>query len=384
MFSLLIEEKMKGVGAAFLTDFFIVLILLIFFVSLIVKKVGWWPQFTSYSPTLLTSMGILGTFAGIITGLLEFDTDSKNIDASIPLLLDGLKTAFISSLAGMSASIIYRVVATLPLMKPKRNHIEIESIGINELYAAMNTQTHGVDKIYKALGGDGERSIANQFSNLHRYLVEKDNTTQDVLQNINQANIKSTNLLELNRQTFDGFQNTLWNELRKFAEMLSESASKHVIDALNNVIADFNNNLTEQFGDNFKKLNEAVAQLITWQDQYKSQLLEMNAQYQQGVQAITTTGQSVATIELNSQKIPVNMEKMRNTMELLQKQIEDIENHLTGLANLRTKAEEMQPAFRRQLEEVIQTTKEANNSISNAMKSNAESLVKSSTDFKKK
>lgn len=45
------------------------------------------------------ALGILGTFTGIIIGLLNFDTES--IDTSIPVLLDGLKTAFITSIVGM-------------------------------------------------------------------------------------------------------------------------------------------------------------------------------------------------------------------------------------------------------------------------------------------
>ena len=39
-----------------------------------------------YIPTFMTSLGILGTFLGIVIGLIEFDTN--NIDHSIPFLLD--------------------------------------------------------------------------------------------------------------------------------------------------------------------------------------------------------------------------------------------------------------------------------------------------------
>ncbi len=45
------------------------------------------------------ALGILGTFIGIIIGLLNFNTES--IDTSIPVLLGGLKTAFITSIVGM-------------------------------------------------------------------------------------------------------------------------------------------------------------------------------------------------------------------------------------------------------------------------------------------
>jgi septation ring formation regulator EzrA len=48
--------------------------------------------------------GIILTFYGIWLGLAGFDV--TNIEASIPALLSGLKTAFSSSLAGLSASMV--------------------------------------------------------------------------------------------------------------------------------------------------------------------------------------------------------------------------------------------------------------------------------------
>lgn len=55
-----------------------------------------------YFPTLVSTLGVLGTFWGITKGLMAFDT--SDLDQSIPDLLDGLKTAFFTSLAGMIGS----------------------------------------------------------------------------------------------------------------------------------------------------------------------------------------------------------------------------------------------------------------------------------------
>ena len=57
-----------------------------------------------YFPTFVSTLGVIGTFYGITIGLLSFDTG--NLDQSIPGLLDGLKTAFFTSLAGMIGSMI--------------------------------------------------------------------------------------------------------------------------------------------------------------------------------------------------------------------------------------------------------------------------------------
>lgn len=66
--------------------------------TLIVKR-RWIEQL----PSMISTLGVLGTFAGITIGLLYFDT--KNLDDSIPKLLSGLKTAFFTSLAGMIGSL---------------------------------------------------------------------------------------------------------------------------------------------------------------------------------------------------------------------------------------------------------------------------------------
>lgn len=55
-------------------------------------------------PSLVSTLGVLGTFLGITLGLLFFDT--SDLTSSIPLLLDGLKTAFFTSLTGMIGSLI--------------------------------------------------------------------------------------------------------------------------------------------------------------------------------------------------------------------------------------------------------------------------------------
>lgn len=57
-----------------------------------------------YFPSIVSTLGVLGTFFGITIGLIGFDTTDLN--ASIPKLLEGLKTAFFTSLLGMLGSIV--------------------------------------------------------------------------------------------------------------------------------------------------------------------------------------------------------------------------------------------------------------------------------------
>ena len=141
----------------------------------------------------IVSLGILGTFIGIAIGLYHFDV--TNIKESMPQLLEGLKTAFVTSGMGIFFSIL------LSIFKPQ---------------------------------------------------VTK---------------------------------------------------KEEVIYALEEVVKDFNKNLTEQFGDNFKQLNDAVKNMILWQDNYKSHI-------QESEQSISHVIKELKQISLVKENEQANIQKL--------------------------------------------------------------------------
>ena len=66
----------------------------------------------SDDPAFLASVGITGTFVGITMGLKDFHlaSDSVSLLSSAAGLLEGMKTAFYTSLAGLSTSALFMVV----------------------------------------------------------------------------------------------------------------------------------------------------------------------------------------------------------------------------------------------------------------------------------
>ena len=60
----------------------------------------------SHGPEILTTMGILGCFTGITLALFSFNT--ADVQASIPSLLGGIRTAFWASLAGVAGALSLR------------------------------------------------------------------------------------------------------------------------------------------------------------------------------------------------------------------------------------------------------------------------------------
>lgn len=59
-------------------------------------------------PDILTSLGILGTFVGLVMGLREFDPSGyEQMAGSVSPLINGIKVAFITSIYGISLSLAY-------------------------------------------------------------------------------------------------------------------------------------------------------------------------------------------------------------------------------------------------------------------------------------
>ena len=288
-------------------------------------------NFVEYAPTLMTSLGLFGTFVGIFMGLTGFDT--AHIDTSIGKLLDGLKTAFFTSILGMAASIAFKVIDTNGSDKPMVADDAATSgdAGPNEIYAVLKKQQQAMDLLVQAIGGSGDRSLVGQVQ-----LMRTD---------INDFRSGAVKQHEV-------FAEKLWVQLTSFADMLSKSATQQVIEALKQVIVEFNEKLTEQFGVNFKRLDESVKKLVDWQQLYMQQLEAMIEQYQQGVQAIDATRGAVQEIRVETAKIPVHMESLGEVVHVNQHQISELSRHLDAFVQMRDQAVIAVPHIQQKLEEV--------------------------------
>lgn len=151
MFSGFIESLISLIGTSALTEFFLYVLSGVFIISGFLKWHDKCAAFTQYTPTLLTSLGMFGTFTGIVAGLLAFDT--TNISTSIAPLLEGLKTAFITSLFGMSLSIAYKGVAAAGFLSKKgeKQNVTKDDVTASDLYRVMSTQAESLQQLQKTV-----------------------------------------------------------------------------------------------------------------------------------------------------------------------------------------------------------------------------------------
>ncbi len=73
-------------------------------------------QLAEIVPSLLTSLGILGTFIGLMRGLGGLDvSDAAKTMESIPQMIGGMTFAFMTSIAGISCSLIFNMLNRMAL-----------------------------------------------------------------------------------------------------------------------------------------------------------------------------------------------------------------------------------------------------------------------------
>ncbi len=175
----------------------------------------------------IMSIGIFGTFLGILNGLYGFGT--YDVAQSVPRLLEGLKFAFATSVFGMFLSVVLSIL----------------------------------QKIFSAAGDDSSilQSIDSRIALLDKTMMKVGSSIESPTELITQFNqLKAFLTRELTQVN---------TSLDKALHELSRGATQEIIAALEKVIIEFNNNLKEQFGENFKQLNVACYKLVEWQDKYR-------------------------------------------------------------------------------------------------------------------
>lgn len=275
--------------------------------------------------SIIISIGVLGTFLGIFIGLMEFDT--SNIKESVPILLEGLKTAFVTSIIGMGISI------GLSISQKAQGHGDIE----DELQI-LNSMKKNLEKL-SVLGSIDER--LKQLDTLPLINTKLDSMdaniktlSQDISSVKEQMSSDQKMLFEFLEKSLDKVNQSLEDAI----DALAEGATEEIIKALENVIQDFNKNLTEQFGDNFKQLNESVKNMIEWQENYKNSIKELENTLALAIQNISSTDNKLQSMSESYKQIDETHTKLKDIIITNENQINNLETHMKRMNEIGEKA----------------------------------------------
>ena len=147
-----------------------------------------------------------------------------------------LKTAFFASVVGVFAALTIKLRYALQGLPTRDHDKKVEGATIDDLYGQLVA-------VQQSIAGKEDRTLLTQ--------------------------------LKLTRTDTNDRLDRLQRSYTEFAQKVAENNSKALIQALQEVIRDFNTKISEQFGDNFKQLNLAVGKLLVWQDNYRTQISEM-------------------------------------------------------------------------------------------------------------
>jgi hypothetical protein len=265
-------------------------------------------------PSIFTTAGIFFTFLGIAEGLYEFNP--QNIDASIPTLLDGLKTAFIASVVGVGAALSLKLRYAVFGVRHSSSTAPVGGATVDDLYNQLVA-------VQQSLVGSDEPTLISQ--------------------------------LKLNRQDTNDRLDALSRSQTAFMQKLAESNSKALIIALQEVIRDFNTKITEQFGDNFKQLNEAVGAMLVWQAQYRTQIDEMINQQTRAAKNMEVATSRYEELVTNAKDFTTTAQGLGRLLEGLEQQRRQISSSLEQLGRLIEKTTEGLPKIENK---VVQLTEQ--------------------------
>ncbi|CAL2105661.1 conserved membrane hypothetical protein [Tenacibaculum sp. 190524A02b] len=256
---------------------------------------------------LSITLGILGTFLGVFLGLLKFNPD--NITESIPVLINGLKTAFLTSIAGLLTNIILKTKPTIYGFERDVESEKTDDVGEQIVNA--------LQKLSNSISGDGESTMVTQLQK-----------------------IRTTNS--------DGFEK-LNASFTEFAERMIADNTQSLIDALTQVMKEFNTKINEQFGENFKELNGAVQAMLIWQKEYKIHVETLTEKF-------NLISSNLQNIDSSIQSTAESHTVIYKTNQLLNSLLNELSIEVSSFADIGIKAKENFPLIETNLNSLIQTS----------------------------
>ena len=262
------------------------------------------------APGLMTSLGIFGTFCGIYLALYPLDFSLGKMNDSIEELLDGMKVAFLTSLLGLLAAIIFRIVAK------------------DKLHAVIPPEQKEVlsrlDAIKQSIAGEGDSSLVTQMQKLR-------DETRDGFKRLDGLT--------------ETIRDALVNNLEQLIKDLQEIVGRQLGDALLKLIEDIEEALIKQFGKTFIEFNEATQALKKWQEDHRTQVERLTEAFDQ-------VALKISQISSDCEKIPVAMNKLREILAITDAQLSALNQSAEVFAKMREQAEQSFPLIKEHLDKI--------------------------------
>ncbi|MCK7598632.1 hypothetical protein M0G74_15245 [Microbulbifer sp. CAU 1566] len=303
------------------TEGFLSLMLVLFALALVCRFARRAAEFVEQAPGLLTSLGILGTFTGVIIGLFEFSL--ADIDQSIANLLDGLKTAFITSVCGIGLSILLRALTRFIPMP-------------------------------------GEAATVTELADIH-----------SALQHLQTALV-------------EGQERQLAQSETQLAN-LSEQVSQALVQEMEQVVVRFNERVESQFGDNMTRFGEnfgrfdGMVETLTREYKAHEERVEYWSEHcDTAVMGLVQVARDLQQIHQQLAEVPQFFEGMQGVNTQAREQMQALNEQLERYRGVSVQMQDVLPHLGERIDQFVQGIDVVQQVMTSDMKQSLVSIAKQS------
>ena len=312
----------------------------------------------------LVGLGLLGTFLGLTLGIKGFDSsNTERINESIQGLLAGMGTAFLTSLLGMTFSILF---TTADKALRHRLYKDVKELTdkldseyyIDDLVLANINQQNIVNQLYKALKNDLQQQaleIANKLSytNAEGQNVTIGNAIREILtENTKQSKALMSFSTDLAMELNQGFDETLSRQMQQKIVPLMES-----VDATTKAVVEHIDKMADTVSSPATDMMQSVV------DELKQSMQSLLNEFSTGLSGSATSELENLAIQLGTATqamadFPKNMENISATLQVT---IEEVKHAISEISN--TSANANSTAMQQMQEQITYATGAISNAI---------------------
>ena len=326
------------------------------------------PRIIDAGAGTLVGLGLLGTFLGLTLGIQGFDSsNSDNIQSSIQSLLDGMGTAFLTSLLGMFLSLVYTICEKVwrnglakrlhDLNQKLDDAYYIDDIELSSFNQKL-ISSDVIKKISEELNAVSDALYNRikplmQYQNVEGHNVPVANAIREILSNNEEQtralkSFSSDLALELNDRLDETLSRQMQQRLIPLMESV-DSTTKTVVEHIDQMSLSVSSPATDMIERVVEELKDSLMGIM---EEFKS-TLSKNA-----TNELENLALSLGTATKAIAEFPQNM---ANISEVLQQTITEVRNSITEISN--SSAAANSSVMKQMQEQIVFAT----NSISNAI-----------------
>lgn len=294
-------------------------------------------------PGILTALGILGTFLGLVIGLHSFDfSNADQMTSSVEALVSGLNVAFYTSIYGVSLSIVYNFILRRRTTELSQElnlfydvfHVALKPVSQSDLADRFcdyqKQQNELLDEVRRLLNERFGERLAGQMADTLTPVFDRINQSLDHI--ILDFHKEQADSLE---KIVDAFVRQMSGALTGHVNVLGES-----VDRLSNAQTEMSAELQQlirqikQTGTDTSKINKQAGEILRQLNGYVPQLedtarksaeiIEQMGHWSESIQTMSATQSEILkTLSEHESNLDATCAKINANQEVLNSRLVD-------------------------------------------------------------